>query len=257
MMAQPFFGKGLDKLVLSGSGKHDAENTQEFVLVRGHILDRHHWKLYGPYPAHLGHPVIGFFQGGLLAESLRILAVAKALSLFHHTASRRVVNGIDRLLHVVQPALLRKTVLISPLGYHTAVLVSAATGLAHVERHFVLGAVGRGEIEVCGEHAGGHVAELAAYDVPGAGVQFFLHTISRKLDDTSGHVLPFVPGVTGDAAQPAGLLTQLRDVEGFIQRHVHIRLLFLRRTTAMFIMFAISQIASVRFSQLGSKIRIT
>ena len=140
------------------------------------------------------------------------------------------MDGVDGLLHVVEPSLLGKAVHVAALRHDAAVLVAAASGLTHVERDLVFRAVGGCEVKVCGEHAGRHVAQLTADDVPRAGVELLFHTVARELHDAARHVLPLVAGVAGDAAQPAGLFTQLRDVEGFIERSVDVVLLFLRRS---------------------------
>ena len=225
---QPLLGEGIDELILARRGKDNAEHPQEFVLIGGHVLNGHHGELNGPDPAHLGHPMIGLFQRRFLAEILGVLAVAQALTFLDHPLSGGVVDGLHGLLHMVQPALLGQIINIPPLGNYPAVLVAAAPGLAHIQGHFVLRAVGRSQVKVGGEHTGGHIAKLAAHDVPGAGVQLFLHPVPGKLDHPARHVLPFVAGIAGDAAQPAGLLAQLRDVKGLIEGCVYIIFLFLR-----------------------------
>ena len=127
-----------------------------------------------------------------------------------------------------QPVLLGQVVDVPALRDHAAVLIAAAPGLTHIQRYFILRAVGGRKVKVGGEHTGGHVAKLAAHDVPGAGIQLLFHPVPGELHDAPRHVLPLVAGVAGDAAQPAGLFTQLRDVEGFIERSVDVVLLFLR-----------------------------
>ena len=228
--AQALLGKGIDELVLARRGKHDAEHAQELILVRGHILDRHHRELDGPDPAHLRDPVIGFFERRFFAEVLRVLAVAQALAFLHHALARRVVDGIDRLLHVIEPSLLGKAVHVAALRHDAAVLVAAASGLTHVERDFILRPLGGRKVKVCREHTGRHVAQLAADNVPRTGIKLLFHAVARELHDAARHVLPLVARVAGDAAEPARLFTQLRDVERLIERRIDIVLLFLRRT---------------------------
>ena len=227
--AQALLGKGIDELILAGRGKDDAEHAQEFILVGGHILDGHHWELDRPDPAHLRDPVIGFFERRFFAEVLRVLAVAQALAFLHHALTRRVVDGIDRLLHMIEPPLLWEVIHIAALCYHTAVLVAAAARLTHVECDLVLRALRRSQVKVCREHTGRHVAQLAADNVPRTGIKLLFHAIARELHDAARHVLPLVAGVAGDAAEPARLFTQLRDVERLVERSVDVVLLFLRR----------------------------
>ena len=174
--------------------------------------------------------MVRFFERRFLAEVLRVLTAAQALAFLDHALARGVVDGVDGLLHVVEPALLGKAVHVAALRHDAAVLVAAASSLTHVEGNFVFRAVGGCEVKVCGEHAGRHVAQLAADDVPWAGVELLFYAVARELYDTACHVFPFVAGVTGDAAEPAGLFAQLRDVERLIERGVDIVLLFLRRT---------------------------
>ena len=131
---------------------------------------------------------------------------------------------------MVEPALLGKVINVAALCHNAAVLIAAAASLTHVEGNFVFRAVGGCEVKVCGEHAGRHVAQLAADDVPWAGVELLFYAVARELYDTACHVFPFVAGVTGDAAEPAGLFAQLRDVERLIERGVDIVLLLLWRT---------------------------
>ena len=228
--AQPLLGKRIDELVLAGRGKHDAEHAQELILVRGHILDRHHRELNRPDPAHLRDPVIRLFKRRFFAEVLRVLAVAQALAFLHHALTRRVVDGIDRLLHVIEPPLLGEVIDVAALCHDAAVLVAAAPGLTHVERYFILRPLGGRKVEVRCEHAGRHVAQLTADDVPWTGVQLLFHAVARELHDAARHVLPLVAGVAGDAAEPARFFAQLRDVERLIERRIDIVLLFLRRT---------------------------
>ena len=172
--------------------------------------------------------MVRFFERRFLAEVLRVLTVAQALALLDHALARGVVDGVDVLLHVVEPSLLGKAVHVAALRHDAAVLVAAASGLTHVERDLVLRALGGCEVEVRREHTGRHVAELTADDVPRTGVEFLFHAVARELHDAARHVLPLVAGVAGDAAEPARLFAQLRDVEGFIERSVDIVLLFLR-----------------------------
>ena len=181
-----------------------------------------------PDPAHLRDPVVRLFQRRFLAEILGVLTVAQALTFLDHAFPGRVVNGVHWLLHMLQPVLLGQVVDVPALRDHAAVLIAAAPGLTHIQRYFILRAVGGRKVKVGGEHTGGHVAKLAAHDVPGAGIQLLFHPVPGELHDAPRHVLPLVAGVAGDAAQPAGLFTQLRDVEGFIERSVDVVLLFLR-----------------------------
>ena len=174
--------------------------------------------------------MIRLFKRRFFAEVLRVLAVAQALPLLDHALARRVVDGIDGLLHVVEPTLLGQAVHVAALRDHAAVLVAAAPGLTHVERDFILRPLGGRKVEVRCEHAGRHVAQLTADDVPWTGVQLLFHAVARELHDAARHVLPLVAGVAGDAAEPARLFTQLRDVERLIERRIDIVLLFLRRT---------------------------
>ena len=111
----------------------------------------------------------------------------------------------------MEPVLLRKAGDIPALGHDTAVAVAATSGLAHVEADFVLTAFG-GQVEVRGEHAGGHVAHFRTDDVPRTGVELFLDAVSRELDDAAGHVFVLVARVAPDGAEPGGTLTKLGDV---------------------------------------------
>ena len=172
--------------------------------------------------------MISLFQRCFLAEILRVLAVAQALAFLDHALARGVVDGIDGLLHMVEPALLGEAIHIAPLRNDAAVLVAAATSLTHIECDLVFRAVGGRKVKVRREHTGRHVAKLAANDVPRAGVQLLFHAVARKLHDAAGHILPLVTGVAGDAAEPARLFAQLRDIERFIERRVHVVLLLLR-----------------------------
>ena len=131
---------------------------------------------------------------------------------------------------MVEPALLGKVINVAALCHNAAVLIAAAASLTHVEGNFVFRAVGGCEVKVCGEHAGRHVAQLTANDVPWAGVELLFYAVARELYDTACHVFPFVAGVTGDAAEPARFLAQLRDVERLIERSVDVVLLLFRRT---------------------------
>ena len=228
--AQSLLGKGVNELILARRGEDNAKYPQELVLIGRHVLNGHHGELNRPDPAHLRDPVICLFQRRFLAEILGVLAVAQALAFLDHALPGGVVNGVYRLLHMLQPILLGKVIDVPALRHHPAMLVAAAPGLTHIQRHLVLRAVGGREVEVGGEHTGGHVAKLAAHDVPGAGVQLFFHPVPGELHHAPCHVLPLVAGVAGDAAQPAGLFAQLRDVEGFIERSVDVVLLFLRRS---------------------------
>ena len=228
--AQALFGERIDELVLAGSRKDDTEHAQELVFIGGHVLDGHHRELDGPDPAHLRDPVVRGFERRFLAEVLRVLPVAQALAFLDHALARGVVDGVDGLLHVVEPSLLGKAVHVAALRHDAAVLVAAAPGLTHVERDFILRPLGGRKVEVRCEHAGRHVAQLAADDVPWTGVQLLFHAVARELHDAARHVLPLVARVAGDAAEPAGLFAQLRDVERLIERGVDIVLLFLRRT---------------------------
>ena len=226
--AQALFGERIDELVLAGRGKDDAEHAQELILIGSHVLDGHHRELDGPDPAHLRNPVVRFFERRFLAEVLRVLTVAQALAFLDHALARGVVDGVDGLLHVVEPSLLGKAVHVAALRHDAAVLVAAASGLTHVERDLVLRALGGREVEVRREHTGRHVAELTADDVPRTGVELLFHTVARELHDAARHVLPLVAGVAGDAAEPARFLAQLRDVERLIERSIDIILLLLR-----------------------------
>ena len=109
-------------------------------------------------------------------------------------------------------------------------LVAAATSLAHIQSNLIFRSVGGSQVKVGGEHTGGHVAQLAANDIPGTGIQLFLHPVPCKLHDTTGHVLPLIAGVAGDAAQPAGLFAQLGNIKGFVKGCVYIVFLLLRGT---------------------------
>ena len=173
--------------------------------------------------------MVRFFERRFLAEVLRVLTVAQALAFLDHALARGVVDGVDGLLHVVEPSLLGKAVHVAALRHDAAVLVAAASGLTHVERDLVFRALGGREVKVCGEHAGRHVAQLTADDVPRAGIELLFHAVARELHDAARHVLPLVARVAGDAAEPARLFTQLRDVERLIERSVYIVLLLLRR----------------------------
>ena len=226
--AQALFGERIDELVLAGSRKDDTEHAQELVFIGGHVLDGHHRELDGPDPAHLRDPVVRFFERRFLAEVLRVLTVAQALAFLDHALARGVVDGVDGLLHVVEPSLLGKAVHVAALRHDAAVLVAAASSLTHVERDLVFRALGGREVKVCREHTGCHVAQLTADDVPWAGIELLFHAVARELYDTACHVFPFVAGVTGDAAEPARFLAQLRDVERLIERSVDVVLLFLR-----------------------------
>ena len=115
------------------------------------------------------------------------------------------------LLAVMEPVLFRKTGDVSALGNDTAVAVAAASGLTHVEADFVLTAFGS-EVEVRGEHAGGHVTHFGTDDVPRAGVELFLDAVSGELDDAAGHVFVFIAGVAPDGAEPGRLLAELGNV---------------------------------------------
>ena len=115
------------------------------------------------------------------------------------------------LLAVMEPVLLRKAGDVSALGNDAAVAVTAASGLTHVEADFVLTAFGS-EVEVRGEHAGGHVTHFGTDDVPRAGVELFLDAVSGELDDTAGHVFVFIAGVAPDGAEPGRLLAELGNV---------------------------------------------
>ena len=64
------------------------------------------------------------------------------------------MDGIYRLLHMLQPLLLGQAVFIPALCHHTAVLVAAAPGLAHIEGDLVLCSVGGGQIEETPDPAG-------------------------------------------------------------------------------------------------------
>ena len=215
--AQPLLGKGVDELVLAGGSKDDAEHAQEFIFVGRHVLDRHHRELDRPDPAHLRDPVIGFFERRFFAEVLRVLAVAQALAFLHHALTRRVVDGIDGLLHVIEPPLLGEVIDVAALCHDAAVLVAAAARLTHIECDLVLRTLRRSQVKVCREHTGRHVAQLAADNVPRAGVELFFHTVACELHDAARHVLPLVAGVAGDAAEPARFFTQLRDVERLVE----------------------------------------
>ena len=227
--AQPLLGKGVDELVLTGGSKDDAEHTQELILVGRHVLDGHHRELDGPDPAHLRDPVVRFFERRFLAEVLRVLTVAQALAFLDHALARGVVDGVDGLLHVVEPSLLGKAVHVAALCHDTAVLVSAAARLTHIECDLVLRALRRSQVKVCREHTGRHVAQLAADNVPRTGIKLLFHAVARELHDAARHVLPLVAGVSGDAAEPARFFAQLRDVERLVERSVDVVLLFLRR----------------------------
>ena len=168
------------------------------------------------------------FKRRFLAEVLRVLTVAQALAFLDHALARGVVDGVDGLLHVVEPSLLGKAVHVAALRHDAAVLVAAAPGLTHVERDLVLRALGGGKVKVRREHTGRHVAQLAADNVPRTGIELFFYTVARELHNAAGHVLPLVAGVAGDAAEPARFLAQLRDVERLIERSIDIILLFLR-----------------------------
>ena len=161
--------------------------------------------------------MVRFFERRFLAEVLRILTVAQALSLLDHALTRCVVDGIDGLLHVIEPPLLGEVIHIAALRHDAAVLVAAAARLTHVECDLVLRTLRRSQVKVCREHTGRHVAQLAADNVPRTGVEFLFHAIARELHDASSHVLPLVAGVSGDAAEPARFFTQLWDVERLIE----------------------------------------
>lgn len=115
--------------------------------------------------------MVRLFQRRFLAEILGVLTVAQALTFLDHAFPGRVVNGVHRLLHMLQPVLLGQVVDVPALRDHAAVLIAAAPGLTHIQRYFILRAVGGRKVKVGGEHTGGHVAKLAAHDVPGAGIQ--------------------------------------------------------------------------------------
>ena len=172
--------------------------------------------------------MVRFFERRFLAEVLRVLTVAQALAFLDHALARGVVDGVDGLLHVVEPSLLGKAVHVAALRDDAAVLVAAAPGLTHVERDFILRPLGGRKVEVRCEHAGRHVAELTADNVPRTGIELLFHTVARELHDAARHVLPLVAGVAGDAAEPARLFAQLRDVERLIERSIDVVLLFLR-----------------------------
>ena len=226
--AQPLLGKGVDELVLAGGSKDDAEHAQEFIFVGRHVLDRHHRELDRPDPAHLRDPVIRLFKRCFLAEVLRVLTVAQALAFLDHALARRVVDGVDGLLHVIEPPLLGEVIDVAALCHDTAVLVAAAARLTHIECDLILRALRRSQVKVCREHTGRHVAQLAADNVPRTGIELFFYTVARELHNAAGHVLPLVAGVAGDAAEPARLFAQLRDVERLIERSIDIILLLLR-----------------------------
>ena len=224
---QTFFCKGIDKLIFTGSSKDNAEYSHEFIFIRRHLFNSHHWELDRPYPAHLRNPVICFFQRCFLAEVLCVLTITQTLTIFDHAFSRRIMNRIYRLLHMFQPILLRQSIDIPSFCHDTTVLVTTASCLAHIQCHFVFCSVGRSQIEVCSEHTGGHIAQFAAHNIPGTGIQLFFHSISGKLYYSTGHIFPFIAGVTGNATKPAGFFTKLRDVKCFIESSINIVFLFI------------------------------
>ena len=111
---------------------------------------------------------------------------------------------------------------------YPAVLVSAAAGLTHVQSNLIFRSVGRGQIKIGGEHTGGHITQLTADNIPWTCIQLLFYPVPGKLYHTTGHIFPFVAGIAGDPAQPAGLFAELGNIKGFIKCSIYIPLLFLR-----------------------------
>ena len=128
------------------------------------------------------------------------------------------MNGHNGGAHVIQPALLGQVEGVPALCHHTALPITAASGFAHIQRNLVFTGHGGFNVKVRGEHGGGHVAQLRANDVPGAGIQFFFHPIPGELNHTSCHVLVFIAGVADNTAQPGAPVAELRDVPLAVKR---------------------------------------
>lgn len=138
------------------------------------------------------------------------------------------MNRHDRRAHVIEESLLGQSEGGATLGDDAAMAVTAAAGLAHVERHVVLAPVG--EVEVRGEHRRRHVAQLGTDDIPRAGIELLLDPVLRELDDATGHVLGLVAVVTEDGPEPGALLAKLGDVPVVVERvevllagHAHVQ----------------------------------
>ena len=70
--------------------------------------------------------MVRLFQRRFLTEILGVLTVAQALTFLDHAFPGRVVNGVHRLLHMLQPVLLGQVVDVPALRDHAAVLIAAA-----------------------------------------------------------------------------------------------------------------------------------
>ena len=139
----------------------------------------------------------------------------QTLSVLYAALDGRVVHRCMGCSAMVEPTLMLEVERIEALGHHAAVRVTAATGLAHVELHVVgdgtVLAAGS-DIEVCGEHAGGHVAHLGTHDIPRAGVELLLHAVLGELDHAAGHILGLIAVIAPDGANPCSALHELGDV---------------------------------------------
>ena len=214
-IAQALACKRVDEGVLARRGEDNLQDALELVIVVGHVADCDEREADGPYPAHLSDPVVLPFQRLLLAEGIRVLAVAQALGMLHAALRRRVMDRQERLAAVVEPILLFQAECVTALSDHAAVRVAATARLAHVQRHVVgdfAVFAACSNVEVCREHGGRHVAHLGADDVPRAGVEFLLHAILGELDDAAGHILCLVAVVAPDGADPGGALHEFGNV---------------------------------------------
>ena len=195
--------------------KDNRKHAVKVSVVLLHIPDGNKRERNRPDPAHLGNPVVLPLEGVLLAKSLRILAVSKALGMLHATLRRRIVNGSCGLAPVVKPALVIQAKRIEPLRDHTTVGVAAPTRLAHVQRN-VIGDLAMlaacSDVEVGGKHRRCHVAHLGADNVPRAGIELLLDTVSRELNHAPSHVLCLITIVSPYGTYPRLPVYEFRDV---------------------------------------------
>ena len=150
--------------------------------------------------------------------------------MLYHPLFRRVMYRHSRLLHMIQPALFFLPIYVSALCYDPAVTVSASSGLTHIQGHLVF-SCGAVQVKIGSKHGGSHIAKFRSHDIPGTGVQLFLHSVSGKLDHTSCHILIFISGISENSSQPGRLLTKFRNIPLIIKsvhvflagsRHVHL-----------------------------------